>query len=165
MVRRRALARAPLVGRDDELAAALAVLRPDRPATRKGQASRAVVLVGDAGVGKSRLAEEVVVACKALEVSIVRVTAALGSVPFGAVAALVPLDAPTAGRRADLLVAAADALGARTAQLLVIDDAHLLDAMSAGALLLAASRSSIRLLLTARSGEPCDDAVTALWKV
>lgn len=62
------------------------------------------------------------------------------------------------------MAAAADALSERSDRLLVIDDAHLLDPMSAGALLLAASRSSMRLLLTVRAAAPCDDAVTALWK-
>jgi DNA-binding CsgD family transcriptional regulator len=166
MAGRGALGPAPLVGRGDELAAAMAVLRPDRPSVRRGRASRAVVVVGDAGVGKSRLADEVVASCEALggEGSVVRVTAALGSVPLGAVAALVPLAGWPAGRRADLLVAAADMLAAGADRLMVIDDAHLLDPMSAGALHLAAVRSPVRLLLTVRAGAPCDEAVTALWK-
>jgi DNA-binding CsgD family transcriptional regulator len=117
-------------------------------------------------VGKSRLAEELIASCRrhGVEASVVRVTAALGSVPLGAVAALVPFGDHASGRRADLLVVAADALASDTDCLLVIDDAHLLDSMSAGALHLAASRSSVRLLLTVRAGASCDDAVIALWK-
>ncbi|MEX2625296.1 MAG: hypothetical protein WD225_00325, partial [Ilumatobacteraceae bacterium] len=48
--------------------------------------------------------------------------------------------------------------------LLVVDDAHLLDDVSAALLLTLADDPDARLVVTVRTGEPVPDAVTALWK-
>jgi DNA-binding CsgD family transcriptional regulator len=48
--------------------------------------------------------------------------------------------------------------------IVAVDDAHLLDDGSAALVLHLATATSARLVLTVRSGEPCPDAVTALWK-
>ena len=48
--------------------------------------------------------------------------------------------------------------------LVAVDDAHLLDNLSATLIHLLAVAASARLILTARSGEPMPDAVTSLWK-
>lgn len=50
------------------------------------------------------------------------------------------------------------------APVLVLDDAHLLDAQSAAVLLWLAGAKSLRLLATVRVGTVPSDAITALWK-
>ncbi|MFD0451414.1 hypothetical protein ACFQZK_11675 [Rhodococcus aetherivorans] len=49
-------------------------------------------------------------------------------------------------------------------EVLSIDDAHLLDELSAFVIHHVALRGTARLIVTVRSGEPAPDAVTALWK-
>src|SRR5262245_6086695 len=80
----------PLVGREDELAVAAAAL------TEHGS----VVLTGAAGVGKTRLAHEVVahVASERDRTEWVAATQAAATVPLGAVAHLVPVAALGQGR-------------------------------------------------------------------
>ena len=48
--------------------------------------------------------------------------------------------------------------------MIAIDDAHELDPGSAALALHLASSRTARLLITVRSGERCEDAITALWK-
>src|SRR5262245_63276472 len=45
-----------------------------------------------------------------------------------------------------------------------VDDAHLLDAGTAALVLHLVTTATARVVVTARSGEPCPDAVRALWK-
>src|SRR5258707_8870705 len=74
----------PLIGRGEELAAVEQSL-----ASRGAQA---VVLAGAPGVGKTRLAREVLALCQAREYVVrwAAATQAASSIPFGAVAHLMP---------------------------------------------------------------------------
>ena len=47
---------------------------------------------------------------------------------------------------------------------MAVDDAHLVDPLSAALLHHLASTSAVRLLVAIRSGEPTEDAITALWR-
>ncbi len=129
-----------------------------------------VVVMGAAGVGKTRLARELVEAAAGSpeRASIwVSATRSAGGVPFGALAHLLPaLDAPGNDRlavmmlaRRALLQAASDASG-----LLVVDDAHFLDDASAALVHQLAMTRALRVVVTVRSGEPTPDAIMALWK-
>jgi len=69
-----------------------------------------------------------------------------------------PPDVSMLHRAADVLSAG----GPRT--LLGVDDAHLLDGVSATVLHQLAMRRAVRMVLTVRTGEEAPDAVTALWK-
>ena len=122
----------PLIERDAELAAGAAVVRRQPPQT--------LVIEGAAGCGKTRLALEL--AARAKSAAIVRTTQAVAAVPLGALASVLPPDATAAD--------AADAIAA-SIKVLVVDDAHLLDAASAAAVLELNHR--VTLILTARSGE------------
>lgn len=148
----------PLVGRDREMAALADVL------AQWG----AVVVAGDAGVGKSRLAREVVTAASHDRVRdrapIVTATRSAREIPLGALAPWLPvaLDRTPDGGSVRW---AADALAARGADaVLGIDDAHHLDPVSATVLHHLASQRAVRLVLTMRVGEAVPDAVTTLWK-
>ena len=48
--------------------------------------------------------------------------------------------------------------------MLLVDDAHLLDAASATLVQQLAGAREARVLVTLRSGEPVPDAVVSLWK-
>ena len=48
--------------------------------------------------------------------------------------------------------------------LLLVDDAHMLDDVSATLVHQLAVEHAVRLVLTVRTGEPCPEAITAVWK-
>ncbi|MBI2168093.1 MAG: AAA family ATPase, partial [Actinobacteria bacterium] len=149
----------PLVGRSAELAAiADAVGRPD---------VSGVVLVGEPGVGKTRLAREgLEIARKAgFTTGQAAASQAAASIPLGALAPLLP-DLSAEGAT-DAVRRAVDALGALTASgpyMLLVDDAHLLDSASATVLHHLATDTPVSILVTVRAGEGAPDPVAALWK-
>ena len=154
----------PLVGRDEELALVARRLG--------GGAVASVVIAGGAGVGKSRMLGAATDEARAGGASVVPpvlATRAAASIPFGAFADLVP-DSVASLTGPALLRAVSSSLRRRRGRggrqpLLVIDDAHLLDAASAALVLnLAAAGDAAMVIAAVRSGEPCPDAITALWK-
>ncbi|OBB95322.1 LuxR C-terminal-related transcriptional regulator [Mycobacterium sp. 852002-40037_SCH5390672] len=123
-----------------------------------------VALVGDSGVGKSTLARML---AKTVESAGRTVRFALGTqtgcaLPLGAFSRAVSLGA--ANEPAVMLAAAHNTLGQDRNLVVVVDDAHLLDPLSATLVNQLASGRSARLIVTIRSGEPVLDAVTALLK-
>lgn len=154
----------PLAGREDELR---------RLCDRIVTANDSVVLAGDTGVGKSRLAAELMDRWRATGAEAARVSAtrAGSEIPLGAFAGLLPGNGPgTAGDdaedRAQLLrrcVTAIENQASGAPFLLFVDDAHLLDPMSA-LLVQQLSDTAVVLIVTVRSGEPAPDPVQSLWK-
>ncbi|GAA4839789.1 LuxR family transcriptional regulator [Actinomycetospora corticicola] len=141
----------PFTGREEDLTRAASAL------TDRG----AVVLVGAAGVGKSRLAFELLERLgRSRVLGVVRATASSRELPLGALLDLLP-EVPTDLSGFQLAVGA---LGPRDGRdVLLVDDAHLLDGLSAAAVTRLVARG-VRLVLTVRAGEPVPEAVTALWK-
>lgn len=121
---------------------------------------------GSAGVGKTRLAREAVEACagpKSARHWIVG-TASARSVPLGAFAGIASDFGPDPLRRVREVI---DGLigDARHGEVVVgVDDAHLLDDLSAFTVHQLVSRQLATVILTIRSGETPPDAITAIWK-
>ena len=128
---------------------------------------RGALLVGQAGVGKTVLAraaaERFTRRYPKATVHWISATASASRVPFGAFSHLVEVSGT--GEPATLLTQARTALCPAGANVLVVvDDAHLLDNLSATLVHQVAVTASARLILTHRSTEQPPDAVTALWK-
>ena len=150
----------PFVGRDDELERLL-LARDD--ATCSG-----AVISGPAGVGKSRLARELLSATaqRGAATEWVQATRTAATIPLGAFAELVP-EGARSDDRLQLLRGSVEALRERAAArplVVGIDDAHLLDAASAALVLHLAATGTAFVVATVRSGEPPPDSVIALWK-
>ena len=146
----------PIVARDDEFRRALAAL--DGTTECHG-----VALLGDSGVGKSTLARAL---ARAIESSGRTVRFVLGTqtgcaVPLGAFSRSVTVNA--AHGPAAMLAAAHKTLE-QEGDLVVVDDAQLLDPLSATLVHQLAANGSVRLVVAIRSGEPVPDAVASLWK-
>lgn len=148
----------PLTGRREEFGFIAELLESD---TYGG-----VAVAGPAGVGKSRLAREAAAAANdsAWSVRHVAATATGRLVPLGAFAqwtddfegaplalAHKVINALTAGVQANRL-------------LVLVDDAHLLDDLSALVIHQFVLQQTAAIIATIRSGQPAPDAVTALWK-
>jgi DNA-binding NarL/FixJ family response regulator/ABC-type oligopeptide transport system ATPase subunit len=145
------------VARDRELRQALAALEDDAE-------FHGVVLVGDSGVGKSTLARAL---ADTLESGGSTVRYVLGTqtgstVPLGAFYRSVIVDAPQ--EPAAMLAAAQRTLEREEDLVVVVDDAQLLDPLSATLVHQLGASGSARLIVTIRSGHPVPDAVTALLK-
>lgn len=146
----------PIVGREAELRRSLAAL--------SNAEFHGVALVGDAGVGKSTLARML---AKTVESAGRTVRFALGTqtgsaVPLGAFSHAVSLMA--VNEPAVMLAAAHNTLSQDKNLVVVVDDAQLLDPLSATLVNQLAAWRSARLIVTIRSGEPVLYAVTALLK-
>lgn len=151
----------PLTGRREELQLVADALADTE--------RRGVLIAGRAGVGKTRLAREAAEAMAAAGWAVSRLagTATGRSVPLGAFAQWVDdFDAnPMAMARqviTELRAGAGDA-----PLLVVVDDAHLLDDLSALAvhqLVAHGAAAPIQVIATVRNGEPAPDAVSTLWK-
>jgi DNA-binding CsgD family transcriptional regulator/type II secretory pathway predicted ATPase ExeA len=148
----------PLTGRDEELRAI--------EQARAEPGCRGVILTAPAGVGKSRLAHAVLDAAKDALVEWVQATRSAATVPLAALAGLVP-DAARSDDVVQLMRRCADGLAERAgrrAVLLAIDDAHLLDPVSAALVLYLATSGTAFVLATVREGEPLPDAIVSLSK-
>ncbi|MEB3062319.1 LuxR C-terminal-related transcriptional regulator [[Mycobacterium] zoologicum] len=151
----------PLTGRGEELRLVTEALADHE--------WRGVLIAGRAGVGKSRLAREAADAMAAAGWAVSRLsgTATARSVPLGAFAPWVDdFDAnPMAMARqviTELRARAGDA-----PLLVVVDDAHLLDDLSAlvlHQLVGHGADAAVGVIATVRNGEHPRDAVTTLWK-
>jgi predicted ATPase len=151
----------PLTGRDEELAAIQRAIG--------GTEVSGVVIAGAAGVGKTRLAREVLAWARAqgLVTRWAVATQAASTIPFGALAQLLPDPDEHALDQAQLLRQAAAALqeGAGARRLVVgVDDAHLLDGASAALIHQLVAASVAFVVATVRSGERVLDAILGLWK-
>ncbi|OBJ00430.1 helix-turn-helix transcriptional regulator [Mycobacterium sp. 1465703.0] len=145
-----------MVARDEEFRRAAA-------AVTNGE-FQGVALVGDSGVGKSTLARSL---AKTAESMGRTVRFAFGTqtgcaVPLGAFSRVVSLG--VGHEPAIMLAAAHNTLGQDKNLVVVVDDAQLLDPLSATLVNQLAAGGSARLIVTIRSGEPVLDAVTALLK-
>jgi DNA-binding CsgD family transcriptional regulator len=120
-----------------------------------------VVLVGAAGVGKTTLARTVTATLRS-DVQWVACTESSRSIPLGVFAHRVP---PTGSRDPVALLSAARAsILASPDPVIGVDDAYLLDDLSATLLHQIAVERAGRIVATVRSGEPIPDAVTSMWK-
>ncbi len=150
----------PLVGRDRELA--------EIAAARADDGCHGVVVVAQAGVGKSRLIREAQATAEreGALTQWVQATRSAATVPLAAFADLVP-DEVRSDDTVTLLRRCGEDLRRRAAGrpvVLGVDDAQLLDPVSAALVLHLATSASAFILATVRAGEPCPDAIDSLWK-
>jgi ATP/maltotriose-dependent transcriptional regulator MalT len=149
----------PLTGRENELDAIRRAL------SRVGNYSGAVI-VGPAGVGKTRLAHEVLARAEASGERTCWIvgTQSARQLPLGAFTASIcdTMSDPISDVRRVINSFIAQQ---RQGRLLIgIDDAHLLDGLSAHVVHQLAQAHGTRLVVTVRTGGEEPDAITALWK-
>lgn len=119
------------------------------------------VLIGPAGVGKTTLARAAVerLGGDYHRVDWVTATAPMAAVPFAAVSRLIEIG--DTGKTADVLRSGRESLG--DGRLLVIDDAHLLDPLSAALVYQLAVSAAATLIVTVAPAGVMADGVSALW--
>ncbi len=146
----------PLRGRDEEIRACLGGLGSED--------FRVVVLRGEAGTGKSRLAAEAARRFMGQSDSIeyVQATEATRAMPLGALMHMLPRF--TAMDLGELFQLVRDEIQQRDSPLLILlDDVHLLDDTSAALLTPLLAAGVVRLLATVRSRTPVSASVEGLW--
>lgn len=147
-----------MIGRDDELRDALVALGPDSE-------YRGVALVGDSGVGKSTLARALGARLTAdgCTVRFVLGTQTGRELPLGAFSRSVTVDSAVY-EPAAMLALAHKNLAAAPQLVIVVDDAQLLDPLSATLVYQLAAEGTAKLIMVVRSNEAILDAVAALLK-
>lgn len=149
----------PQTGRDSELG----VIRRALSGTGK---QAGVVIVGPAGVGKTWLAREVLRRAEATgeRTKWIVGTESAHALPLGAFIGSLgdAMSDPLTNVRRVINSFVAQQRRGRT--VIGVDDAHLLDGLSALVIHELAQSGGVRLVITVRSGSQEPDAVTALWK-
>ncbi|MDP9429315.1 MAG: hypothetical protein M3Q47_10780 [Actinomycetota bacterium] len=150
----------PFVDRNHTLQALLTTLGGDRPG--------AAVVSGPRGSGRTRLAQEAVAALHRQGHRSAWATGTRGAagIPLGALAHLVPVTGPGSDPAAQwqALVSSLDNDGSGRPVVVVIDDAHLLDDLSAALVHKLVLTRAASVVLTVLSGARGPDLVDALWR-
>jgi predicted kinase len=140
------------------------VTAPQEPALElieTGVRERAgTVLIGSAGVGKTWLARAAADRLASQFGRVDWVTGSSRAVPFSAFSHLI--EVPSTGKTAAVLRDAREALG--DGRLLVVDDAHLLDKLSAALVYQLAVSRTAKLIVTVVANGPVADEISALWR-
>lgn len=149
----------PIQGRTRELISLMEVVTASEPTC--------AMVSGLAGVGKTRLVAEMIerLALLGVPTALIVGTRAGSTLPLGALAPL--LGRPLRADQASLLDLAREALSSLSAKrgfVLFVDDAHLLDDVSAMVVHQLILRGATHVVVTVRIDEPTPDAITALWK-
>jgi DNA-binding NarL/FixJ family response regulator len=148
----------PFLARDRELLVVLNAVDDAEPGS--------VVVSGAPGVGRTRLAQEAVRAAQhaGRHTEWVTCTREIAAIPLCALAHLLPVVGATDPATAWQALASALRPTERGATLVGIDDAHLLDDLSAALVHRLVLTRTASVVLTVRSGAPAPDSVAALWK-
>lgn len=146
----------PLIGRSQEMAVIESAI--------SDAGSSGIAVFGAAGVGKSRVAREAlaVAASNGVDIRWAVGSASARSLPLGAFAAWVRLPDPGNSQLVHLVRDVIESLTAAplgTPVTVAVDDAHLLDDLSAFVLHQIVERRAAKVLLTIRSGEPIPVAI------
>ena len=120
-----------------------------------------VLIFGEPGVGKTTLARSVTQSLR-MPAHWVAGAESARSVPLGIFANL--LSSPMSGDPVAMLADAFETVRREHFSVLGVDDIHLVDPLSATLVHQLAVEGSVRIVATARIGEPIPDTITALWK-
>jgi tetratricopeptide (TPR) repeat protein len=118
------------------------------------------VLIGSAGVGKTWLARTAADRLASQFGRVDWVTGTTPAVPFSAFNHLI--EVPSTGKTAAVLRAARESLG--DGRLLIVDDAHLLDKLSAALVYQLAVSGASKLIVTVAPNGPVAEEISALWR-
>ena len=134
----------------------------DRVVDTLGANPAGVALIGNEGVGKTTLAAQAAERLGRGEPLWVLGTLAQSSIPFGAFGPL--LDVDDVGKPAAMIAAAADSLLAKANSVpIIVDNARLLDPLSASLVYRLAKDGACPLIVTVRSVLRVPQVVSALW--
>jgi hypothetical protein len=140
------------------------VTAPHQPALElleTGARERAgAVLIGSAGVGKTWLARAAADRLASQFGRVDWVSPTTPAVPFSAFNHLI--EVPGTGKTAAVLRAARESLG--DGRLLIVDDAHLLDKLSAALVYQLAVSGAAKMIVTVAPDGPVADEISALWR-
>lgn len=131
-----------------------------------GSGAGGIVLAGAAGVGKSRLAREIVDHARSTRRPChwLYATASARSVPLGVFAEFASSFGDDPLRRVHEVITALTDGRSNKATVVGVDDAHLLDEQSALVVHQLVQREAATVVLTMRNGESAPDAITSLYK-
>ena len=148
----------PLTGRTEEMQAIQAAISA---ADLTG-----VLVCGPAGVGKSRIAREALsaAASNGCEVRWAVATSSSKTLPLGAFASWADTDFSDSLQLVRGAIESLTSAPPGTAVIVCVDDAHLLDDLSAFVVHQIVQRGAAKVMLTVRDGEPIPAAVQDLWK-